>query len=134
MPKISTVDYRPSEASSVYAQYISLLNKSIKVFIDFHNQHISPEDSSAIFGKLLIIDARRSVLCKNLDTSIENVTNLFEGVTNTYRSTYPNGLNLIHAPQIELYDPSGEKAFYYVQLGIDAYEAISRKKQALARR
>ena len=123
---IHTVDYCPSEASRVYDQYVSFLNESPNVFIDFKKQSISAADSNVIFGRLLIWDARRSVLCKNIDTSKDNVTRLFEGVNESFRSRFPDGIKSILEPQIELYDPYGEGNVYVVKLGRDAYEAVSQ--------
>lgn len=134
MPKIPIVDFCPSDVSQVYDQYMSYLNDhSPNVIIDFKNLPISSYDSSAIFGRLLITDARRSVLCKNLNTDITNVTNLFQGVNETFHSDFPHGIGPILEPQIELYDPSGEGEVIVVKLGRDAYEAVRRQNLAKIR-
>ena len=130
MPKIPTVDYCPSDASQVYTKYVNLLKDHPNVLIDFKNQQISPADSSAIFGRLLIIDARHSVLCKNLDGSYENVSNLVQGINDCFHQMFPQGIRFLIEPQIEIYDPTGEGIFIVVKLGIDAYEAVYREKLA----
>lgn len=116
--------------SRAYSSYKNSIARQ-RTVIDFSGvPSISVENSSQLFGRLLINDRLRSVIFKNLPMNTDNIQNLFNGVNRAFADKYPHGVishgATITSPQIELFDQTGDGVHFTIMLGRDVYEAIER--------
>lgn len=117
---------------SVIAQsYLDAIDNNESVVIDCQqNNQIDATCSQNLFGRLLIHEKVPYVLCKNLNSQPNVVRAIFEGVSRSYKEAYPSGIerygSRVAIPQIEMFDPSGDKVYSLVKLSDEDHASIKR--------
>lgn len=111
--------------------YMRAVEHHESIVVDFQrNNHIDSTCSKELFGRLLVDEKIHNVLCRNINSHPDVIKAIFEGVLQSFRYAYPKGIHFhgrhIIEPQVELYDPSGDKVYSVVRLSDDDYEAIRK--------
>ncbi len=120
-----------NQFSLIAQDYLRAVDNHESVVVDFHySDQLNAICSQNLFGRLLIDEKIPNVLCKRINSSPDIVKAIFDGVLQSFVIAYPNGIHFhgmhIIEPQIEMYDPSGDKVYSVVRLSDDDYEAIKK--------
>jgi hypothetical protein len=120
-----------NQFSMIAQDYLDAIDNNESVVIDFQfNNQVDATCSQNLFGRLLIHEKLPNVLCKNINSQPNVVRAIFEGILHTFQETYPQGIQCedrhILIPQIEMFDPSGDKVYSLVKLSDEDYEGIKK--------
>lgn len=120
-----------NQFSMIAQDYLNAINKNESVVIDFQfNNQVNATCSQNLFGRLLIQEKLPYVLCKNLSSQPNVIRAIFEGVSRSYKEAYPSGImrygSSVTIPQVEMYDPSGDKVYSLVKLSEEDHASINR--------
>ena len=120
-----------NQFSLIAQDYLKAVDNHEKVVVDFHfSDQINAICSQNLFGRLLIDQKIPNVLCRRVNNSPKVIKAIFDGVLQSFLQSYPNGIYFhglhILQPQVEMYDPSGDKVYSVVRLSDEDYEAIRK--------